>query len=75
MEKKKVPTAVVVTEPFIRSGTAMAVAHGIPDYPFAVIPHPIAATKINILEEWANSVMKEVTSILKKESQTTEKIL
>lgn len=64
MEKLGIPTAVINTEPFISSGKAMAVAHGIPDYPFAVIPHPIAATEKAVLEEWAEKVIDEVAEIL-----------
>lgn len=64
MEKLGVPTAVVNTEPFITSSKAMAVSHGIPDYPFVIIPHPIATTEKSRLEEWADKVADEVVNIL-----------
>jgi hypothetical protein len=64
MEKLGVPTAVVNTEPFITSSKAMAVAQGIPDYPFVIMPHPIAATEKSRLEEWADIVVDEVVNIL-----------
>jgi hypothetical protein len=63
MEKLGVPTVVVITEPFISSGKAMAVSHGMPDYPFAVIPHPIAATETSILHSWADKVVDQIISI------------
>jgi hypothetical protein len=63
IEKLGVPTAVVVTEPFISSGKAMAVSHGIPDYPFVVIPHPIAATETETLHRWAEQIVDQVASI------------
>ena len=63
MEKLGVPTVVVVTEPFISSGKAMAVSHGMPDYPFAVIPHPIAATETSKLHSWADKVVDQIVSI------------
>jgi hypothetical protein len=63
MEKLGVPTVVVATEPFISSGKAMAVSHGIPDYPFVVIPHPIAATETEKLHSWAEQIVDQVTSI------------
>ena len=66
MEKLGVATAVVATEPFISSGKAMAVAHGIPDYPFAVIGHPIAATDTATLHGWADGVVAQVVSIWQK---------
>ncbi len=64
MEKKHVPAAVIVTEPFISSGKAMATAHGLPDYSFAVIAHPIAATKVETLENWAEDAVNEVAELL-----------
>jgi hypothetical protein len=73
MEKLGIPTAVINTEPFITSSKAMAVAQGIPGYPFVIIPHPIATTEIGLLEEWAEQVIDEVTNILltgKKELKT-----
>ena len=63
MEKLGVPTVVVATEPFVSSGKAMAVSHGIPDYPFVAIPHPIAATEISKLHGWADEVIDQVVSI------------
>lgn len=42
----------------------MAVAQGIPDYPFVTIPHPIAVTEVNILHEWAENIMADIESIL-----------
>ena len=63
MEKLGVPTVVVATVPFISSGKAMAVSHGIPDYPFVVIPHPIAATETEKLHSWAEKIVDQVASI------------
>nr|WP_246943548.1 hypothetical protein [Bacillus pinisoli] len=64
MEKEGIPTAVVNTEPFISSSKAMAVAHGIPDYPFVIIPHPIATTEAVQLNKWAEQTIEEVVEIL-----------
>jgi hypothetical protein len=64
MEKLGVPTAVICTEPFISSGKAMAVAHGFPDYPFAVIPHPINATTHEVLDRWVEDSLPEVIHLL-----------
>jgi len=66
MEKLSVPAVVICTEPFLSSGKAMAVSHGIPDYPFVIIPHPIAATEIKTLQGWADQVVDQVVSILLK---------
>jgi hypothetical protein len=39
------------------------VSHGIPDYPFVVIPHPIAATETEKLHRWAEQIVDQVASI------------
>jgi hypothetical protein len=64
MEKLGLPAAVICTEPFVSSGKAMAASHGMPDYPFVVIPHPIAATEIKKLQEWADRAIDQIVSIL-----------
>ena len=38
-------------------------SHGLPDYPFVVIPHPIAATARNTLQGWADQVTDQVVGI------------
>jgi hypothetical protein len=64
MEKLRIPTAVICTQPFISSGKAMALAHGFPDYPFAIMPHPINATPYDILDQWAEETLPEVVRLL-----------
>jgi len=64
MEKLGIPAAVICTEPFISSGKAMAVAHGFPDYPFVVVPHPINATPFNMLDRWVENCLPQVVRLL-----------
>jgi len=64
MEKLGIPAAVICTEPFTSSGKAMAVAHGFPDYPFVVIPHPINATPFDILDKWVENCLPQVVRLL-----------
>jgi hypothetical protein len=68
MEELGIPTAVIVTSPFIASSKAMAVSQGIPDYPFTTIPHPIAATEVAVLHEWVDEVIDEIEKILLTEA-------
>lgn len=42
----------------------MALAHGFPDYPFAIMPHPINATPYDILDQWAEETLPEVVRLL-----------
>jgi len=64
MEKLGKPTAVICTEPFLSSGKAMALAHGFPDYPFVLIPHPINATANAVLDRWVKDCLAEVQRLL-----------
>ena len=69
MEKLGIPTAVVCTEPFLNSGKAMALAHGFPDYPFALIPHPINATDYPILDQWVDQHLDQIIRLLLKQAE------
>ena len=42
LERRGIPTAVIVTAPFVATGRAMADLDGRPDYRFSVIRHPSA---------------------------------
>jgi len=64
MEKLGVPTAVVCTAPFVSSGKAMAVAHGFPEYPFVIMPHPINATPYETLDSWVEDTLPEIVRLL-----------
>ena len=64
MEKLGKPTAVICTEPFLSSGKAMAVAHGFPDYPLVLMPHPINATDYPVLDQWIDRCLQEIVKIL-----------
>ncbi len=66
MEKQGIPAAVVCTEPFISSGKAMALAHGFPNYPFAVVPHPINVTPKETLDQWVEKISDRIVGFLIK---------
>ncbi len=42
-EKQGIPAVAVVTEPFVRTGEAVAEMHGLPSYPFVVVAHPFGS--------------------------------
>lgn len=68
MEKQGIPAAVVCTEPFVSSGKAMALAHGFPDYPFAVVPHPINVTPNEVLDQWVENSLDRIAGLLIKKT-------
>ena len=63
-EKHGKPAAVICTEPFISTAKAIATIQGIPDYPFAILPHPITALTEEQLWEKARQALPQVLQIL-----------
>jgi len=53
-----------MTDRFEATARAMAAASGLPDYPFAVIPHPIAGNTDEALRAKAEAVIDRVVSLL-----------
>ena len=64
MEKRNIPTAVIITDFFISTVEVIASVSGIPDYPFAVIPHPIGRLKQAEIEDRAKKVLPKVIELL-----------
>ncbi|MBI4233637.1 MAG: hypothetical protein HY686_04265 [Chloroflexi bacterium] len=64
LEKRGIPTAVICTEPFISSAKAMAQLGGIPDYPYAVVQHPIGSLTPEGLRERARQALPQVLELL-----------
>ena len=63
-EKRGLPAAVICTEPFVSSAVAMSKMGGIPDFPFAVVPHPLGSLDENSLRERAKEVAGDIVKIL-----------
>ena len=55
-EKLGIPAAAVITDRFEATARAMASASGMPDYPFVIIPHPIAGNTDDALRAKAETV-------------------
>lgn len=64
LEKRGVPAAVIITSEFIVPAKATAKSQGIPDYPFAIVPHPIGSLTDEGLKERASKALPQVMSIL-----------
>ena len=58
------PTAVICTQPFASSGKVMSRLQGAPDYPFAVIPHPIGSLTPDELSKRAKMALPQVVQLL-----------
>jgi hypothetical protein len=60
LEKNGIPAASIVTDVFIETGKAMARAWGLPNYPFLIMPHPIANLTEAELDQRAREMVPEV---------------
>jgi hypothetical protein len=64
LEQKGVPTAVICTSPFVTSAHAMNKLKGVPDYPFAVVEHPIGSLTPEGVRERARAALPQVLQLL-----------
>jgi hypothetical protein len=58
---------VICTDQFIESAKAQAAICGNPDYPFAVVPHPIGSLTAAELRERAKTAAPRVIEILTRQ--------
>lgn len=59
-----IPAVVICSEAFTNTAKSMARTFGLPDYKFALIPHPVAGNTIEELAEKAELVYKQAVEIL-----------
>ena len=58
------PAAVIITSEFIVPAKTTAKSQGIPDYPFAIVPHPIGSLTDKGLKERASEALPQILEIL-----------
>ena len=63
-EKAGVIATAIITDRFVPTAKAMATVQGMSDYPFAVIPHPIASNTEQTLREKAVEAVRQCVEIL-----------
>ncbi len=65
LERRGVPSVAICTEPFVSGAKAMSELGGIPDYPFAVVKHPIGSlTETQIRERALEALPQVIGSLL-----------
>ncbi len=62
LERRGVATATIVTREFVAAGQEHAHNFGIPDYPLAVIGHPIANRSPEELRRMADAAWEQVVA-------------
>ena len=63
-EKRGIPAAVVITEPFVPTALALAELAGLPGYPHAVVPHPVGSLSPAEVAERAATIAPRVAALL-----------
>jgi hypothetical protein len=63
-EKRGIPAAVVITEPFVPTAVGIAKLAGMPTYPHAVIPHPVGSLSTAEVRQRAEDVAAAVEAML-----------
>jgi hypothetical protein len=64
LERRGVPAAVICTDQFVESAKAQAAICGNPQYPFAVVTHPIGSLTPTELRARAEAALPQVLAIL-----------
>jgi len=64
LEKRGVPTAVIISDQFIPGVQAIARSRGLPDYPFVVVKHPIGSLPQETLKVRAKDALPQALKIL-----------
>jgi polysaccharide pyruvyl transferase WcaK-like protein len=63
-EKRGIPAAVLITEPFVPTAVGMAKLAGMPGYPHAVIAHPVGSLNRAEVRQRAEAVVAAVETML-----------
>jgi len=65
-ERRGIPAVGIMTERFERSARVVAQVNGLPNYPFAVIGHPIANDDNDALRRKAEAAVERIVLLLTK---------
>jgi len=63
-EKRGIPAAVVITEPFEPTAEAMARLAGMAGYPFVAVPHPFGSLSAAEVRARADQVVDRIEKLL-----------
>ena len=64
LERRGTPAAVICTDAFERMGRATAAVAGLSDYPFVLVPHPVASLTAEEISGRVEGILPQVTEIL-----------
>jgi hypothetical protein len=65
-ERLGIPSVGIMTDRFVRSAEVMGELNGLPNYPFAVIGHPIANNTAEVILQKAEIAAERIVFLLTK---------
>lgn len=63
-ERLGIPAVAIITDRFSVSAKLLGKVNGLPGYPFAVIPHPVANNDDTVLRTKAREAVKQILPLL-----------
>ena len=63
-ERRGIPAVAIMTDRFVPTALAVAELNGVPDYPYVVIPHPIANDSSEALRAKMDAVVERIVTLL-----------
>ena len=63
-ERRGIPAVAIMTDRFVPTARAVAELNGVPDYPYVVIPHPIANDTDDQLRVKMEAVVDRIVQLL-----------
>ena len=63
-EKRGIPAAAVITEPFVPTAEAMATMAGMAGYPYVAVPHPFGSLAPAEVCDRADKIVDEIERLL-----------
>jgi hypothetical protein len=63
-ERLGIPAVAIMTDRFVRTAEVVAQVNGLPDYPFAVIEHPVANNDDEALRKKAELAVEQLVPLL-----------
>ena len=63
-ERLGIPAVAIITDRFVRTAQSVSQVNSLKDYPFAVIPHPVANNDDNVLREKARIALADILPML-----------
>ena len=66
LEKAGIPAVAVVTDAFESTTREMASLWGVPDFPFVMMPHPLASLSPALIEQRAGRLIEDIERLLRQ---------